>query len=171
MKLLLIRHGETTDNALNLLQGHRHGTLSEKGIKQAHERGKKLVNTHVDIVISSDLGRSIESANIINSYVKTSQIEDPLLREKDWGSLTGKDISHYYKGDFPDDIENDQMLFDRAKKLVTKLREDYTDKTVLLLGHGAINVAIKAVLTNTQPDKMMDNIPIQENLDQWNWEE
>ena len=171
MKILLIRHGETTDNASNILQGHRHGILSEKGIKQAHERGLKLINTNVDIVISSDLGRSIESANIINSYVNTSQIEEPLLREKDWGSLTGKDISHYYKGDFPNDIENDQMLFNRAEKLVTKLRKNYTNKTVLLLGHGAINVAIKAVLTKTQPDEMMANIPIQENLDQWNWEE
>jgi probable phosphoglycerate mutase len=171
MKVLLIRHGETTDNALNILQGHRHGVLSEKGIKQAHSRGEKLKGTHVDIIISSDLGRSIETATIINTYLGVPQSSELLLREKDWGSLTGKDISHYYKGIFPDDIENDEQLFARAKRLLCKLRNEYKDKTVLLLGHGAINVAIKAVLTKVPAKIMMNNIDIQENLNQWDWVE
>lgn len=171
MKLLLIRHGETTDNALNILQGHRHGALSEKGIKQAHYRGDKLKNTHVDFIISSDLGRSVETASIINSYIGAPQLEEILLREKDWGSLTGKDISHYYEGVFPEDIENDKQLFSRAEKLISKLRSEYSDKTVLLLGHGAINVAIKAVLLAVSAETMMKTFDIQENLNQWEWEE
>lgn len=171
MKLLLIRHGETTDNALNILQGHRPGKLSNKGIEQAHKRGEILKGTHVDIILSSDLARSIETATIINSYLNAPQKEESLLKEKDWGSLTGKDISHYYKGDFPNDIENDEMLFSRAERLLIKIRKEYKDKTILLLGHGAINVAIKAVLTNIRASKMMELIPIQGNLDQWEWEE
>lgn len=171
MKLLLIRHGETTDNALNILQGHRHGKLSNKGIEQAHSRGEKLKGTHVDIVISSDLGRSIETATIVNSYIGAPQIEEPLLKEKDWGSLTGMGIDKYYAGDFPDDIENDQQLFARAEKMISKMRDEYADKIILLLGHGAINVAIKAVLTGVSSNVMMDKIEIQKNLDQWVWEE
>lgn len=171
MKLLLIRHGETTDNALNILQGHRPGKLSSKGIQQAHRRGEKLKGVHVDMILSSDLARSIETATIVNSYIGAPQKEEALLKEKDWGSLTGKDISHYYKGDFPNDIENDDMLFLRAEKLITKLRNNYKNKTVLLLGHGAINVAIKAALTDIPSKQMMELIPIQENLDQWEWEE
>jgi probable phosphoglycerate mutase len=171
MKLLMIRHGETTDNALNILQGHKHGKLSDKGIEQAHSRGKKLINTDVDIVISSDLDRSIDTANILNSYIGAPQIQESLLREKDWGSLTGMSIDKYYAGDFPEDIENDQQLFDRADKLISKMRAEYSDKIVLLLGHGAINVAIRAVLTDVSADVMMDKIAIQGNLDQWEWEE
>ena len=171
MKLLLIRHGETTDNVLNILQGHRPGKLSNKGIQQAHKRGKSLKDTHVDIILSSDLTRSIDTATIINSYIGAPQKEESLLKEKDWGSLTGKSISLFYKGDIPNDIENDRMLFSRAEKLLIKIRKEYKDKTILLLGHGAINVAIKAVLTKVRANKMMELIPIQENLDQWEWEE
>lgn len=171
MKLIIARHGETVDNALNILQGHRHGKLSNLGIEQAHKCGQNLKNTHIDLLISSDLGRSIESANIVNSYLNIPQIIEPLLKEKDWGSLTGESLSEYYKGDFPDDIENDQQLFRRAGKLIEKLRTEYKDKTILLIGHGAINVAIKAILTNIPSEDMMKIIPIQNNLDQWYWEE
>ena len=35
MKLLIVRHGETVENLQRICQGQSHGTLSEKGIKQA----------------------------------------------------------------------------------------------------------------------------------------
>lgn len=171
MKILLIRHGETTDNLKDILQGHRPGVLSDLGIKQAHERGEKMLGMKIDYIVSSDLQRSIDTANILNKYIKTERRIEPLLKEKDWGSLTGKSISYYYAGDFPDDIENDQQLYNRASILIEKLRKEYSNNTIVLLGHGAINVAIKAIFMGIDADNMMQEIPIQNNLDLWEWED
>jgi len=43
MKLILVRHGETEENILRVIQGQSvEGTLSQKGIAQAKEIAEKL---------------------------------------------------------------------------------------------------------------------------------
>lgn len=41
MKIIIIRHGETEENAAGIIQGQSHGTLSKKGIEQAKKVGGK----------------------------------------------------------------------------------------------------------------------------------
>jgi len=64
-KLYLVRHGETVDNAAQILQGQTPGKLNEKGIQQAGEVARKMVNEHIDVFVSSDLYRSIQTCEII----------------------------------------------------------------------------------------------------------
>ena len=45
--LYLIRHGETVDNAAQILQGHLQGELNETGIKQAEEVRDLLVDEDI----------------------------------------------------------------------------------------------------------------------------
>ncbi|MGE5393024.1 MAG: histidine phosphatase family protein, partial [Candidatus Saccharibacteria bacterium] len=42
MKLFIVRHGETIENAKKVLMGHHPGTLSAIGKKQAKALAKKL---------------------------------------------------------------------------------------------------------------------------------
>ena len=53
--LYLIRHGETVDNAAQILQGHLQGELNETGIKQAEEVRDLLVDEDIDVFVASDL--------------------------------------------------------------------------------------------------------------------
>ena len=51
-KLFLVRHGETVDNAAQILQGQEQGELNEHGREQAREvrdkmRGEKLSLIHI----------------------------------------------------------------------------------------------------------------------------
>ena len=52
--LYLVRHGETVDNAAQIMQGQTPGRLNEKGIEQAEEVARKMANDHIDVFVSRD---------------------------------------------------------------------------------------------------------------------
>lgn len=146
-KLYLVRHGETTDNAAHIMQGQTPGELNQKGIKQAEEVAHKMVNASIDVFVASDLRRSIQTCEIIARPHHQEVITTPLLRERDWGSFTGKYIPDLPKDpkDWPDDIETLEKMKSRAQNFLTWLKVAYPDKTILAVGHGIINKAIQSV--------------------------
>ena len=90
--LYLVRHGETIDNAAQILQGQLQGELNEKGIQQAEATRDKFKNEQIDVFVSSDLKRSIDTCRIIAAPHHKDVETTPLLRERDWGDFTGKFI-------------------------------------------------------------------------------
>ena len=44
MKLLVVRHGQTEENAAEIIQGHIPGHLSAKGIQQSKDLAEELKN-------------------------------------------------------------------------------------------------------------------------------
>lgn len=147
--LYLVRHGETVDNANHIMQGQTPGELNEQGIKQAEELAERLKDEPIDTFISSDLQRSIHTCKLIAAPHGKAVTTTPLLRERDWGSFTGKYIPNLANLNdpslWPDDIESLDALKARAKDFLTWLKEEYADKKVLAVGHGIINKAIQSV--------------------------
>lgn len=144
--LYLVRHGETYDNAVQVLQGQCQGELNDKGIAQAEETARKMANEHIDVFVASDLKRSIDTCRIIaEPHGVRDIVTTPLLRERDWGSFTGKYIPDLKDEKWPDDIESLERLKSRAQNFLTWIRVTYPDKVVLAVGHGIINKAIQSV--------------------------
>lgn len=146
-KLYLVRHGETIDNAAHIMQGQTPGKLNEKGVEQAEEVARKMANDSIDVFVASDLRRSIQTCEIIARPHHQEVITTPLLRERDWGSFTGKYIPDLPKDpkDWSDDIETLEKMKSRAQNFLTWLKVAYPDKTILAVGHGIINKAIQSV--------------------------
>lgn len=161
MKLLLTRHSETLGNVNHIMQGQTQGELTEKGIQQAQETAVRLKNTHIDVFLSSDLKRAIDTCKIIAAPHGGKVITTPLLRERDWGSFTGRYIPDLKDEPWPDDIESLDTLLDRAARFIHYVKENYPSKTILAVGHGIINKAIQAVLLN----KTMSDISRMENAE------
>ena len=76
-RLLLVRHGETVDNVNKIMQGQTHGRLTLNGIEQAHELGRQLRGEHIDVFLSSDLARAVETLEIIKQE-KTHPLTPPV---------------------------------------------------------------------------------------------
>ena len=55
--ILLVRHGETVDNARQIMQGQTQGELNERGREQARQVAERLATDPVDVIIASDLRR------------------------------------------------------------------------------------------------------------------
>jgi 2,3-bisphosphoglycerate-dependent phosphoglycerate mutase len=69
-KLVLIRHGESFANSLNLFSGWLDVSLTRKGITEAQKTGKYLANFKFDEIYTSNLSRAYITAIIILSENK-----------------------------------------------------------------------------------------------------
>ena len=159
--LYLARHGETVDNVNKIMQGQTQGQLNENGISQARQLAEELKWKHFDAFVASDLKRSVDTCRIVAEPHHAEVRTTPLLRERDWGSFTGRYIPDLKDEVWPDDIEPLDALKERSRKFLEFIRREYPGKTVLAVGHGITNKAIQAVYFN----KEMKDIPRMTNAE------
>ena len=142
--LYLVRHGETVDNANQIMQGQTQGALNEHGIQQAREVSEQWKDKPLDVILASDLKRAIDTARIIAEPHQMEVLTTPLLRERDWGSFTGRYIPDLKGETWPDDIETLENLLSRAGEFIAYVMQTFPGKKVLAVGHGIINKAIQS---------------------------
>ena len=143
--LYLVRHGETVDNAAQILQGHLPGELNAEGIAQAEQMAYELREVTFDAIISSDLKRAADTARIV-ARPRGMQVDTtPQLCERNWGDFTGRFIPSLAGLPFPQNTETMPQLLNRAARFLAWIRQQYPDMTVMAVGHGIINKAILSV--------------------------
>ncbi len=150
--LLLVRHGETIDNVRQIMQGQTQGELTPNGIEQARALAAELKDTPIDVFVSSDLKRAFDTCVILAAAHGVSPdaiVQTKLLRERDWGSFTGRYIPDLKDARWTDDIESLDALRARAAAFLQFVRDNYEEKTVLAVGHGIMNKAIRSVHSGT----------------------
>ena len=161
-RLYLVRHGETFDNERQIMQGQTQGELNMTGIRQAEALSRQLADAHFDAVVASDLRRAVQTARILAQPHHLTVVQTPLLRERDWGSFTGRFIPDLKDvKPWPDDIESLPMMKERAARFLDFIRGHYPNSQVLAVGHGIINKAIQAVYW----DKEMHEIEKMKNAE------
>ena len=154
--LVLIRHGQSLWNAENKFTGWTDIGLSEKGIKEAENAGKKLEDVEFDVVHTSALIRAQKTAEIIIENNKKSKgipvHKDKRLNERHYGSLQGlnkketaekygKEQVHIWRRSFdvpPPDGESLKMNAERTlpyfkENIIVDLKNG---KNVLVAAHG-----------------------------------
>lgn len=153
LNLLIMRHGQTIWNSLNIITGQLDSPLTENGKRQVLIAAKKIKKTGIEIIVSSDLGRAIETANIVSIV-----LEKPILlklaqfRERNYGFLQGKRKKDLFSthphlfnpnNEMIDynkiiDIEPYNEFVDRVKKGVFYLKEKFDNQLILLVSHGGV---------------------------------
>lgn len=89
--ITLVRHGESTWNELGLIQGQNDlAQLTEVGRDQARAVGKSLKSLGFDRLITSDLARARQTAEIVGAELDLALTPDSLLRERCFGVLEGQ---------------------------------------------------------------------------------
>ena len=159
-----MRHGETVDNARQLMQGQTQGELNENGVLQAKALSEQWRNRVIDAVISSDLKRAVDTAAVIAAPHGLEVVTTSLLRERDWGDFTGRYIPDLKNEPWPENVESLENLLSRAGEFITYVRQTFPGKKVLAVGHGIINKAIQAVLYNKSMSEIlkMSNAEVRE---------
>ena len=133
------------DNANQIMQGQTQGELNKNGLRQARELSEQWKDREIDVVVASDLKRSVDTATILAAPHGLEVVTTPLLRERDWGGFTGRYIPSLKNEVWPDDIETLENLLSRAGEFIAYVKKTYPGKKVLAVGHGIINKAVQAV--------------------------
>lgn len=92
--LVLVRHGESTDNALNLFSGWRDPALTEQGVREARNAGLtlKAEGYRFDAAFTSTLSRAQRSLDLMLAAMGETTlpvIATPALNERNYGELSG----------------------------------------------------------------------------------
>ncbi|WP_053182573.1 histidine phosphatase family protein [Sunxiuqinia dokdonensis] len=150
IKLMIIRHGETIENAGNICQGQQHGCLSELGIQQARNLASSLKNEEIDVMYSSDLQRAMDTAaEILKFHPMLALKTDPLLRERSLPLWEGKPFPKNWKWEYlPEGSETNEDMMNRASQFIQKLLATTDGKSVAVVTHGGLIRAFRTVIAN-----------------------
>jgi 2,3-bisphosphoglycerate-dependent phosphoglycerate mutase len=92
--LVLVRHGQSDWNLKNLFTGWRDVDLTEKGVAEAREAGRKLKTQGIkfDVAFTSALKRAQRTLDLMLTELGQTAIpifKDQALNERDYGDLVG----------------------------------------------------------------------------------
>jgi 2,3-bisphosphoglycerate-dependent phosphoglycerate mutase len=92
--LVLVRHGESDWNKKNLFTGWRDVDLTEQGVKEAREAGRKIKaqGLRFDVAFTSALKRAQRTLDLMLEELGQTGIpvfKDQALNERDYGDLVG----------------------------------------------------------------------------------
>ncbi len=94
MNLVLVRHGQSEWNALNLFTGWKDPGLTDQGRQEANQAGQLIqsLNLDFDVMFTSALVRAQLTGNIILNIIKQTHIptiKNQALNERNYGDLAG----------------------------------------------------------------------------------
>lgn len=148
VKVIYFVHGTTTDNLKHKATGWLPGILSEKGISQSVALRNQINMNEIDMVVSSDLERAINSAEYIFKDEKEI-LHDKRIRECNYGDLNGKDNSLVkYEDHIEEKFPNGESLKDvekRVKDFCNYLLSNYSGKNIALVAHKAPQLALDVI--------------------------
>lgn len=98
-RLVVLRHGETGDNAAGIWQGHRDTVLSPVGVAQAERVAPVLAALDPQLVVSSDLQRAAATASAVAARTGLEVRRDQRLREVHVGRWQGRTNAQVQESD------------------------------------------------------------------------
>ena len=162
VKITYFVHGTTTDNEKNKSSGWNDVRLSDLGVQQSKNLAKLTENMYFDAVITSDLCRAIDSANITWAE-KYPKFADKRLRECNYGDLNGEDsdiveplqeksiTTPMPNGESYEDVKN------RINDFIDFIKAEYDGKHIAIVAHKAPQLALDVLLKNMSWDEAFAN--------------
>ena len=161
----LIRHGATVLSKEDRFAGSTDVALSDDGIHQAKQLGKRLANEKIDAVYCSDMHRAIHTAEAVAKHHDLTPIQRPGLREIDHGHWEGlvhkqveKDFAAEYKAWDADPLltpppggESGLSVLARSLPALAKIVADHPDQTVAVVSHKATNRLLLCAIMGIDP--------------------
>lgn len=179
LNLILIRHGQSegnVDHEVYYQKPDHYIKLTEKGIQQAIELGKKLKEEYFEEnknrVIFSPWERAKTTASIISSFIKPlTSYEDSLTHEialnhslkemvetrKEFASPEKDEYSFYWYKEHT--AESYADVYKRARifyqDLIINKYKFKDNDNVFIVSHGVFILMLKAVILNTSVDDIL----------------
>ena len=163
LRLYIVRHGETAENARMAYLGLSDEPLNETGRRQAECAAEALSLVHLRLIVSSPLRRAADTAARIHAASGAELRKDDRLREGsfgDWEGMTRGEVLNRSRQDAdlllqweenpsvaPPGGESGEDVRRRAVSLVEDLAGEFPGESVALVSHvGPIKALLSAAL-------------------------
>lgn len=182
MNIIFMRHGEATDNVLELISDKEiyWSTLTDNGINSVLESINKLPSK-IDKIYVSPLPRTIQTAHYVSKkFPEAEVLIENRIREINNGKYSGKKNNEELDSVRRKQVEGDYFIrfgefgdnkFDIESRLCSFLKDmydnnlDIKDSTILIVSHGSIISYMKRILNIKTLHTKVGEIEKIENID------
>lgn len=161
-KIYLVRHGKTNANGNGVFQGHEDNHLNEEGHRQAKLLAGFFRNKRFGQIYTSDLIRTIETAEPVAANCGLPIIPVPAFKEicfGEWESLTYKEIKKRWPQELEDffltpdqtaikDGESFAEVQTRSWQALQEIAAKQDSEDVLVVSHGGTIRALLCAILN-----------------------
>jgi len=151
-QVIFVRHGQTQWNLKPIRQGHLDSPLTEKGMAQAKALAQRLAQEKFNALYSSDLGRAVQTAEMIAAVTGHEIVTDARLRERNLGvfqGLNGDEIKEKFPEEYrfhrslgPDYVipngESVKQQVARNIICLSEIAEKHFGETIVVVTHGGV---------------------------------
>lgn len=161
LRIVYETHSTTDDNEAGIATGWLPGSLSDEGRRQAALLGERRRDDGIDVVISSDLHRAVQTVEIAFAGFDVPRRQDVRLRECDYGELNGAPVasllprSRYVDRPFPGGQSYTDVV-DQTRDFLADLAAEYDGGQVLLVAHSANRWALQCLLGGASLEDLVD---------------
>jgi alpha-ribazole phosphatase len=166
LKLLLVRHGLTEWNDDGRFQGQADIPMNPTGSQQVQALANRLSKEALDLIYTSDLQRTIETARAVAAFHTCPMIVDTRLREIRFGKWEGKTYAEIARDDSETlhawETRSPQasgpggetlaQLAGRIQSFLDDLGQAAAEKTVLIVSHGGALQIMLCLLLGLSPN-------------------
>jgi len=166
----LIRHARTEWNLEKRIQGQQDTPITPGGEKQAVIWGKFLESFGWNRILSSDTGRALKTAELINASLRIPVHPEPRLREMDWGLWTGKTVARLRQdpprllaeqeangwGFCPPGGGDLETVWQRSRQALLEAAEKWPGSQILVITHEGV---IKSLIYRFNSHQLLRNEP------------
>ncbi|MDO8639302.1 MAG: histidine phosphatase family protein [bacterium] len=179
-RYFLLRHGESLVNVKELCSCWPeiiYSPLTCKGVSQVKKTVEKLQSKHIDLIFSSDILRTKQTAQITAKALGLKIKFDKRLRDIGLGIFNGKSIKEagkfwavenkklsaleYYKRRFTIKSpkgENYNGVERRLSSFIKETEKQYQGKNILLVGHKRPFTLFEKIILNLSVKKFVEEI-------------
>ncbi|HBY85606.1 MAG TPA: hypothetical protein DEO86_07000 [Colwellia sp.] len=146
--LYLARHGQTRWNKIHRFQGQLDSDLTQTGRQQSEQLALHLAPQEIDLIVSSTLGRSIDSALICQQILGIPVTHSNKLIERNLGPWQGQyiadiksdknyhEILHQFTEVSPPNGESAVSCGSRIYQALKAIANSHFNKNILVIFHG-----------------------------------
>ena len=155
-RFIVVRHGETEWNKQHRVQGNGNSPLTPRGLDQADAIAARLATESFAALVSSDLGRALQTAERIARRTGHAVVPDARLRERHFGEgegMTYDEIDRHFPGAFsrtkemdadyrPPGGETRREFHERIVHAFEALADAHDGQRITVVAHGGVLAAL-----------------------------
>jgi broad specificity phosphatase PhoE len=169
-KYYILRHGEALSNVKNIVSCQPEkfkNSLTQKGIKKIKNVAKELKNKNINLIFTSPLQRTKETAEIVGKFLGLPLKIEKRLRELEFGIFNGKSEEEFVgyfsskKERLKEKTPKGESYVDvreRVFEFFKEINKKYKGKNILIVSHQAPLLLLLGEINGAPIIQSMDGI-------------